>query len=84
MALRLQTASIRAYDYLKQRPGANPRRSDARDSALLEAIMRRIQELISSYRIGENAGVGGGTYVFWVEISREIDRGAFDDLLPLL
>jgi hypothetical protein len=81
MSLLLSAAAIRAYDTLKRRPGARVRHSDARDAAQLAAVTRRIHELIEAYRITGNAGTGGGTYVFWTEILREIEAGAFDDLL---
>jgi hypothetical protein len=84
MSLRLPAAAIRAYDALKSRPGASVRRSDARDPAAVNAVAVRLRELIASYRIGGHDGPGGATYVFWSEIAREIETGAFDDLLDRL
>lgn len=84
MSLRLNVAATRAYDLLKTRPGAQPRRSDARDPATLEAVTGRLRQLIAEYRVNGHQGAAGGTYVFWSEVSREIERGAFDDLLDRL
>lgn len=81
MSLRLNTAAVRAYDLLKSRPGASVRRSDARDPATLEAVTRRLRELVLSYRLSGHDGPGGATYVFWSEVSRVVEAGAFDDLL---
>jgi hypothetical protein len=81
MSLVLSTAAIRTYDALKRRPGARSRHSDARDTAVLAAVTRRLHELIGAYRISGTEGQGGGLYVFWTEIAREIEAGAFDDLL---
>lgn len=83
MSLRLQTAAVRAYDLLKQRPGATPRRSDARDPEALAAVTRRLGELIGSYRVNGHQE-RGTTYVFWTEVSAQVEAGVFDDLLPLL
>jgi hypothetical protein len=84
MSLRLPAAAVRAYDALKMRPGASLRRSDARDPALVNDIGVRLRELIATYRISGHDGPGGATYVFWSEILREIESGAFDDLLDRL
>ena len=84
MSLRLSTAAIRTYDALKAHPRASPRRSDARDAAVLEAIHTRIRELTTTYLIGSHLSAQGGMYVFWTEIEAQVRRGAFDDLLPLL
>jgi hypothetical protein len=84
MSLRVSAAAISAYDALKRRPGAPVRRSDARRPEAVEAIHRRLGELIESYRVGGHPGPGGATYVFWTEVSREISAGAFDDLLDSL
>jgi hypothetical protein len=84
MSLRLSAAAVRTYDALKTRPGASFRRSDARDPAAVNAVAVRLRELIAVYRIGGHDGPGGATYVFWSEIVREIDAGAFDDLLDRL
>jgi hypothetical protein len=81
MSLVVSAAAIRAYDTLKRRPGARVRRSDARDAAQVAAVTRRLNELIQTYRIAGNEGAGGGIYVFWTEVLREIEGGAFDDLL---
>ncbi len=83
MSLRLSVAAVRAYDLLKQRPGASPRRSDARDPQTLAAVTRRLEELIATYRVSGH-DERGATFVFWTEVSREIESGAFDDLLGLL
>lgn len=84
MSVKLSTAAIRTYDALKAHPKASPRRSDARDAAVLEAIQGRLRELIGSYQIGGHTGQGGSTYVFWTEIEAQVRAGAFDDLLGLL
>jgi len=84
MSLRLNAAAVRVYDALKSRPGANPRTSDARDTEALGAIQGRLRELVSSYRIGGHDGPAGAVYVFWTEILREVNNGAFDDLLDRL
>ncbi len=81
MSLRLNIAATRAYDMLKSRPGATIRRSDARDLGTLEAVSTRIRQLGSEYRIHSEEGAGGALYVFWTEVSQEIQAGAFDDLL---
>ena len=81
MSLRINLAATRAYDRLKQRPGAVPRLSDARDLRALEAVAARIRQLAGEYRINGDIGPGGQMYVFWTEIDREIQKGAFDDLL---
>jgi hypothetical protein len=84
MSLKINAAAIRVYDAMKARPGAQPRASDARDPAALEAIQGRLNELVSSYRVGGHSGAGGATYVFWSEVYREVSVGAFDDLLDRL
>lgn len=84
MSLRLSAAAVRAYDVLKTRPGASPRKSDARDAGALEAISVRLRELIDAYRINGQDGPGGATYVFWTEVNRELASGAFDDLMDRL
>jgi hypothetical protein len=76
-------AALRTYDALKERPGARPRRSDARDTEVVAAVRTRLAELIGEYRLGVHSGVGG-SYVFWSEVSQRIQEGAFDDLLPRL
>lgn len=81
MSLRLSDAAIGTYDALKRRPGAPVRRSDSRQMDALAAIHVRLRELIEAYRIGGHPGVGGEVYVFWTEIARELNAGAFDDLL---
>jgi hypothetical protein len=81
VSLRLSSAAVRTYDALKSRPGATPRKSDARDARVLGAVTDRLNELISSYRITGTHGSGGATYVFWTEVQREVNAGAFDDLL---
>ena len=83
MSLRLASAAVRAYDLLKQRPGARPRRSDARDADALAAVTRRLEELIAAYRV-HGQRENGGTYVFWTEVKAQIESGAFDDLLDRL
>lgn len=83
MSLRLSAAAVRTYDALKRRPRAVPRRSDARDAGAIEAIDRRLRELILAYRIGEHRNETG-VYVFWSEIEARIGEGAFDDLLDRL
>ena len=84
MSLRLPVAAERAYDLLKTRPGARPRRrSGARDARALAAVERRLNELIAAYRVhGHEAS--GTTYVFWAEVETEVGAGAFDDLLSQL
>ncbi len=84
MSLRLNAAAVRAYDVLKTRPGAAPRKSDARDAGALEAISGRLRELIDAYRIHGQEGPGGATYVFWTEVSGQLGAGAFDDLMDRL
>lgn len=81
MSMRLSVATIRTYDALKARPGARPRISDARDTQVLGLVENRIKELIGSYRINGHDGPNGTLYVFWSEVGREVDSGAFDDLL---
>ena len=83
LSLRISLAAVRAYDELKRRPDAQPRHSDARDSAVLAAVTRRVEELVSSYRVSGHHE-RGITYVFWTEVQREISAGAFDDLLDRL
>lgn len=80
MSMRLPTATVRTYDALKSRPGANPRDSDARDAGLLGSVEERLRQLIGEYRIGGQYA-NGVLYVFWGEIEREIKAGAFDDLI---
>ncbi|MDX1932806.1 MAG: hypothetical protein SFU56_09395 [Capsulimonadales bacterium] len=84
MSLLLSVAARRAYDALKSRPGANPRESGARDDDALTAVIHRLHQLIDGYRLNERRGPNGHVYVFWFEISREIENGAFDDLLDRL
>ncbi len=84
MSLPLRSAAIRAYDMLKTRPGAPVRRSDARDSAALDAVAARLGELIATYRVGGHEGVNGRTYVFWHEVSGAVQNGLFDDLIDRL
>lgn len=81
MSLRLNIAATRAYDRLKQCPGAARRVSDARDPRTLEAVVARIRQLVGEYRISGDMGPGGQMYVFWTELEREIQNGAFDDLV---
>jgi hypothetical protein len=81
--MRLPVATIRTYDALKARPGANPRHSDARDAGLLRSVEERLRQLVGEYRIGGQES-GGAVYVFWSEVEQEIKAGAFDDLLPRL
>lgn len=83
MSLRLSVAAVRAYDLMKQRPGAPRRRSDARDGETLDQITRRLEELVATYRVNGH-DERGATYVFWTEVSREVEAGAFDDLLARL
>ncbi len=83
MSLIVSHAAIRAYEALKQRPGARPRNSDARDMAVVGAIRVRMDELINSYRLTANYE-RGHTYVFWSELTQRIDEGLFDDLLDRL
>jgi hypothetical protein len=84
MSVKLSVAALRTYDALKDRPGARPRHSDARDPAVVAAVRSRLSELIGEYRLGAHSGQQGGTYVFWSEISARISEGAFDDLLSQL
>ncbi|MBC8104823.1 MAG: hypothetical protein H7Z41_19785 [Cytophagales bacterium] len=81
MSLRLPIAATRAYDLLKSRPGATPRRSDARDLATLERISGRLRQLVGEYQINGDEGAGGSLYVFWTEVQAQIEKGVFDDLL---
>jgi hypothetical protein len=81
MSLRLNLAATRAYDMLKRRPGASPRRSDARDLGALDAVTGRIRQLVSEYQIHGEEGAGGALYVFWTEVQGQIEKGVFDDLL---
>ena len=83
MSLRLNVAAVRTYDQLKHRPGARPRRSDARDADALAAVERRLRELVAGYRVNGH-DERGALYVFWTEVEKEVSAGAFDDLLPLL
>lgn len=84
MSLKLSNAALRTYDLLKESPKATPRRSDARDPAVLEAVQGRLRELIVSYRLGSHTGQGGSTFVFWSELEPLVRGGAFDDLIGLL
>lgn len=83
MSLRLDVAAVRTYDALKTRPGARPRASGARDVRALDAVSVRLRELIAGYRVSGH-DERGATYVFWSDVSRQIEAGAFDDLLGLL
>ncbi|MGC4045380.1 MAG: hypothetical protein QM758_16435 [Armatimonas sp.] len=83
MSVKLSVAALRTYDALKDRPGARPRRSDARDPDVIAAVSARLSELVSEYKLGVHAGVGGN-YVFWSEVNARIQEGAFDDLLGRL
>lgn len=83
MSVKLSVAALRTYDALKDRPGARPRRSDARDAAVIAAVSARLSELVSEYKLGIHEGVGG-SYVFWSEVNARIQEGAFDDLLGRL
>ena len=84
MSILLDIAAQRTYDALKSRPGARPRVSDARDADTLRAVTERIYQLITGYKLNDYRTPAGRVYVFWYEISREIDTGAFDDLLDRL
>ena len=84
MSVRLSSAAAQVYDMLKSRPGAQPRKSGARDPAVLDAVTKRLGELIASYRISGHEGSGGATYVFLTEVRGAVDAGAFDDLLDRL
>ena len=83
MSLRLSVAAVRTYDTLKSRPGGDPRRSGARDARAIEALDVRLKELVAAFRVNGHQE-RGSTYVFWSDISREIEAGSFDDLLVLL
>lgn len=83
MSIIISSAAIRAYDALKQRPGARPRYSDARDMAVVAAIRVRMEELVGTYRLTANYE-RGHTFVFWSELTQRIDEGLFDDLLDRL
>jgi hypothetical protein len=83
MSVLLPVAALRVYDSLKQRPGANPRKSDARDASLLADIERRMQELIATYKI-TSVDERGHTFVYWAEIIHRVNEGVFDDLLDRL
>ena len=82
MSLKLSVAARRTYDALKDRPGAQPRASDARDPEVLAQISSRLGQLVSEYRLGVYRSPSGIPYVFWTEVSTQIGQGAFDDLLP--
>jgi hypothetical protein len=84
MSLRLPIAALRTYDALKQRPGACPRASDARDAETLAEISTRLGQLVSDYRIGCHTAPSGLRYVFWSEVLTQVQAGAFDDLLDRL
>lgn len=83
MSLKLSLVAARTYDELKRRPGATLRVSDARDPAALDAVTRRLLELVGAYKIGSDQD-RGGTYLFWSEVLQEIQAGTFDDLLDRL
>ena len=83
VSLRLSAAATRTYDLLKQRPGARPRRSDARDPEALAAVTRRLQDLIAAYKVGGH-DERGATYVFWTEVQEQVNSGQFDDILDRL
>lgn len=83
MSLRLNVAAERAYDELKFRPGARPRRSGARDKTALASVENRLRELIGAYHL-HGHDENGATYLFWTDVEREIRAGRFDDLLSLL
>ena len=80
MSLPINRIAERTYDELKRRPGAVPRKSGARDGSVLDAVNRRLLELANAYRLNSDTE-RGVTFLFWSEVSREIDNGAFDDLL---
>ena len=81
MSLKLSVAARRTYDALKDRPGARPRESDARDPEVLAQIQARLGQLVSEYRIGVYRTPSRVAYVFWTEVSTQIEQGVFDDLL---
>ena len=54
-----------------------------RDARAIEALDVRLKELVAAFRVNGHQE-RGSTYVFWSDISREIEAGAFDDLLVLL
>ena len=82
MSLKISVAARRTYDALKDRPGAMPRASDARDPEVLAAVHTRLAQLVSEYKLGVYRTPSGVAYVFWTEVSTQIGQGAFDDLLP--
>lgn len=84
MSLKLSMAAVQAYDALKHRPGARPRRSGARDPAVLAEIDRRLRELIGDGRLAWQEGIGEQPYVFWTEVDARLRDGLFDDLLTQL
>ncbi len=82
MSIRIPLAAVRTYDAMKDRPGAAPRRSGARDPEVLAAVERRLRELVGDGRLGAQDGYAGQLYVFWTEVESHLRTGAFDDLLP--
>ena len=76
MSLRLSLAAERAYDLMKQRAGAARRRSDARDPVTLTAVTHRLEELIAACRLNGHRD-RAGVFVFWTEVQKEVDGGAF-------
>ena len=83
MSVIVSTAALRAYDLLLTRPGATKRASGARDMVGVGLVRSRIHQFIGEYRLISQSD-RGNSYVFWVEIEREIRAGAFDDLLERL
>jgi hypothetical protein len=83
MSILLPHAALRVYDALKDRPGARPRDSDARDAALVAAVQARMSELIGAYRLSVQQE-RGRLFVFWTELDRLLAEGAFDDLIERL
>jgi hypothetical protein len=83
MSVIVSTAALRAYDLLLTRPGASKRTSGARDMVGVNLVKERVHQLINEYHITVQTE-RGNSYVFWVEIEREIRAGAFDDLLERL
>ena len=81
MSVKLSVAARRTYDALKERPGARPRASDARDPDVLAEILSRLSQLIGEYRLNVYRSPAGTAFVFWHEIAEKVNEGAFDDLL---
>lgn len=84
MSMRIKLASLKVYDLLKDRPGATPRHSGARDRDLVVQIEGRLRELIADGRLNANWDPNGQIYVFMSDVELVIRGGLVDDLIHRL